>query len=130
MAAIRKVKKELDDFELQVVLLSEQGRSVREIANMLDVSHMKVQRTKNRCRDKFETIVTATEQRPKKQLFICHCTIRAHDGHSHISAKPTISVEAVDTKEAIVEAKIQLEKQYLQLGCSWVDVEIPLINMA
>jgi len=130
MAAIRKAKKELDDFELQVVLLSEQGRSVREIADILEVCHMRVQRTKTKCRAKFEAILTAVEKKQKKQLFICHCTVRANDGHSHISAKPTISVEAVDTKEAIVEAKIQIEKQYRQLGCSWVDVEIPLIKKA
>lgn len=63
MTAIRKAKKELDDFEMQVVLLSEQGRTVREIADMLEVGHMKVQRTKTKCRAKFESILTALEKK-------------------------------------------------------------------
>lgn len=128
MAAIRKAKKELDDFEMQVVLLSEQGRTVREIGAMLGVNHMKVQRTKNKCRAKFEAILTSIEQKQNKLLFICHCTVRAHDGHSHISAKPTVSVEAIDMANARIEAKLQLEARYIKLGCSWVDVEIPLIK--
>ena len=133
MAAIRKAKKELDEFEMQVVLLSEQGRSVREIGEMLDVNHMKVQRTKNKCRRKFEDIMQVVEQQPntnKNLLFICHCTISANDGHSHITANPTISIEAPDIKSARIEATNQLKERYENLGCTYVCVDIPLINKA
>lgn len=60
MVAIRKAKQVLSDFEMQVVLLSEQGRSVREIADMLSVNRMKVQRTKQKCKCVFEDILNST----------------------------------------------------------------------
>lgn len=131
LCAIHKAKRILDDFEMQVVLLSEQGRSVREIAEMLGVSHMKIQRTKKTCRKKFEGILKETEFKSvtnKKHTFICHCELRANDGKAHITAKPTISVEALDKQEAGLCAVIQLEQQYRALGCKWVDVSVVLIN--
>lgn len=133
MAAIRKAKKELDEFEMQIVLLSEQGRSSREIGEMLGINYKKVQRTKNKCRQKFEEIMQAVEKKSnviKKKLFICHCNIRANDGQSHITARPTISVDAIDAENARIQAVTQLESQYRKQGCSWVDVDVPLIKEA
>ena len=130
--AIRQAKKVLDEFEMQVVLLSEQGRSVREIGEMLGVSHMKIQRTKNKCREKFKEILLSSKENKgnEKKTFICHCDVSANDGVGHITAKPTVDVKAFDKNEAMTEAIKELEEKYSLLGCNYVDVSVVLINEA
>lgn len=60
--------------------------------------------------------------------YICHCDLRANDGVSHITAKPTVYSEGVDRKEAYNNAVEELKDKYRKLGCVWVDVNIALMR--
>ncbi|EIJ79142.1 hypothetical protein PB1_16334 [Bacillus methanolicus PB1] len=60
--------------------------------------------------------------------FICHCNVRANDGVGHISAKPTVYVEAGDSFSAVREAITQLEEKYKRLGCNYVSASVALVK--
>lgn len=60
--------------------------------------------------------------------YICHCNVSANDGVSHLSAKPTIYVEANDSSGAYTEAEKQLKSKYERLGCKYVSVQVALLK--
>lgn len=60
--------------------------------------------------------------------WVAHCTVSAFDGVSNITARPTITTDAKNEREAVIKIRKELVKRYEGYGCKSVTVSFAILK--